>query len=116
MRLEADDAVEDLYPGIFEIARPADVRGLVEAGHQLDHDGDFFALRRFGEGVKDGRVGAGAVERLLDGDDARILRPAAMKYDDGVVGVEGVMQQDVVMAQFFKEVVGPAVEAQLARA
>ncbi len=44
--LQADDAVEDLDSGIFQIARPADIGGLVEAGHQLHHRRDFLASAR----------------------------------------------------------------------
>jgi hypothetical protein len=56
MGLEADDAVEDLHAGVFHAARPADVRGLVEAGHQLDDQRGFLGgggldqrLRNMGE-------------------------------------------------------------------
>ena len=72
--LEAEDAVEDLHAGVFELAGPADVGGLVEAGHQLDDDGDFLGLRGVGEGAEHGRVFAGAVEGLLHGDDGGVGR------------------------------------------
>ena len=42
MGLEADDAMKDLDAGVFHGARPANVGGLVEAGHQLDDEGGFF--------------------------------------------------------------------------
>ena len=56
MRLEADDAVEDLHAGIFQSARPADVGGFVEAGLQLDHRRDFFAGGRIDESVDDAAI------------------------------------------------------------
>jgi hypothetical protein len=38
-----DEAVDHLYAGTLEVARPADVRLLVEARLQLDNGGDRFA-------------------------------------------------------------------------
>ena len=63
--LEADDAVEDLHAGVFHAARPADVGGFVEAGHELDDQRGFLGGRGFDERLEHGRVLAGAVERLL---------------------------------------------------
>ncbi len=72
--LEAHHAVEDLHAGVFHAARPADVRGLVEARHQLDHQRGFLGGRGLDQRLEHGRVVAGAVERLLHGDDGRVLR------------------------------------------
>ena len=36
MGLEADEAVHDVDAGLLELARPHDVRGLIEAGLHLD--------------------------------------------------------------------------------
>ena len=44
--LEADDAVEDLHAGVFHAARPADVGGFVEAGHELDDQRGFLGGAR----------------------------------------------------------------------
>jgi hypothetical protein len=55
VRLQSDDAVNDVGPGFFETARPLNVHRLVEAGAQF-HDGrDLFAR------------GGGINERLDDG-------------------------------------------------
>jgi len=45
VRLQADKSVEDLHSGIFHLARPADVRRLIEARLQF-HDGSDFLVRR----------------------------------------------------------------------
>ena len=74
--LEADDAVEDLHAGIFHAARPADVRGLVEAGHQLDNQRGLLGGGGLDQRLEDGRIVAGAVEGLLHGDDGGSSRPA----------------------------------------
>ena len=75
VRLEADDAVKDLDACVFKVARPADVGGFVEAGDEFDDGSDLLGLGGFGESLKDGRVGAGAVEGLLHRDDVGILAP-----------------------------------------
>ncbi len=37
VRLELDEAIDDVHARLFEIARPADVGRLVEARFELDH-------------------------------------------------------------------------------
>ena len=108
--LEADDAVEDLDTGVFHAARPADVGGLVEAGHELDDQRGFLGGAGLGERREDGRVVAGAVEGLLHGDDGRIFSALLNEVDDGVVGVVGVVEQDIVLAQLFEDGGGLAAE------
>ncbi len=104
--LVAEDAVEDLHAGVFELARPADVGGLVEARHELDDDGDVLALRGLFECAEDGRVGAGAVEGLLDGDDVLVGGGGGDEVFDGAVAVEGMVQQDVFLAELGEDVGG----------
>ena len=73
MGLELDEAEHDLGAGAFEIARPLDVRLLVEARLEFDQRHDRFAgFRRLGQRCDDRAVARGAVERLLDGDDIGI--------------------------------------------
>ena len=53
--------------GLLQAARALDVGLLVEAGAQLHHRGDFLAVTGGGlQVVQNLRVGAGAIERLLD--------------------------------------------------
>jgi hypothetical protein len=75
VRLEADDAVGDVRADLFQRAGPLDVLGLVEACLQLDEHRDLLAvLDRAHQGLHDGRVRRGAVQRLLDGQHLRIDR------------------------------------------
>ena len=74
VRLEADEAVDHVHAGPLERARPLDVVLLVEARLELDEHGDLLAvLGRARERGDDRRVGAGAVERLLDGEHVRVV-------------------------------------------
>ena len=75
MSLQADQAVEHLHPGIFQIARPADVGSLVEARLQFHHRRHFLRLRCSDQGGNDQGMLVGAVERLLDGKHSRISSP-----------------------------------------
>ena len=71
--LVAANAVDDVRPRLLERARPLDVRLLVEARHQLHDDGDLLArLRRPRQRLHDGAVAAGAIQRLLDGEDVGV--------------------------------------------
>ena len=81
---------------LLERARPGDVAGLVEAGLELDERGDLLAvLGRAAEGADDGRVAAGAVEGLLDGEDVRIVRRLLDEADHRVEGLVRVVEQHV---------------------
>ena len=74
VRLEPDDAVHDVAAGLLELARPPDVGLLVEAGLDLDEHQHLLAgLGSVDQCVHDRRVTAGAVERLLDGQDVRVV-------------------------------------------
>jgi len=66
--------------------------------------GYFLGGRGFGQRFADRRVAAGAVERLLHGENQRVFGALLDEFDDGVVGVVGVMEQDVVLAEFIEDV------------
>ena len=73
--LEADQAVHDVGAGLLELARPDDVRLLVEAGLDLDQDDDLLApLGGPDEVAHDRRVAARPVERHLDRQDLGVVR------------------------------------------
>ena len=91
--------MEDLHARVFHAARPADVRSLVEARHQLHHQRGFLVGAGLGQRLKHGRVVAGAVERLLHGHHGRILRALLDKVDHRIVRIVGVVEQNVAMAQ-----------------
>ena len=97
--LQAEHAVDDLRPGLLEPLGPVDVRFLVEARHQLDHDRHFLAAaRRLDQRFHQHRVDAGAIDGLLDGDDVGIVGGAADELDDRLERLVGMVEQDVVRA------------------
>ena len=72
--LEPDQAVDDVGAGALQLARPDDVRLLVEAGLDLDQDDDLLAaLGGPDERLDDRRVARRPVERLLDRQDVRVV-------------------------------------------
>ena len=74
MRLEPDQPVDDVGPGALELARPDDVRLLVEAGLDLDQDDDLLAaLGGPDQRLDDGRVARRPVEGLLDRQDVGVV-------------------------------------------
>ena len=69
-----------------------DVVGLVKACPQLDHHGDFLAgLGRPHQGIHHGRVRAGAIQRLLDGQYVGVFTGAPDELDDRQKRVERMM-------------------------
>ena len=74
MRLEPDQAVDDVGAGVLQLARPDDVGLLVEAGLDLDQDDDLLAaLGRADEGLDDRRIAGRPIEGHLDREDVRIV-------------------------------------------
>ena len=102
--LEADHAVKNLHAGVFHAARPADIRGLVEAGHQLHHQRGFLGGGGLNQRGKHGRVVAGAVERLLHAQHGGVFRALLDEIDHRIVGVVGVVEQNVALAQLVEDV------------
>ena len=109
---EADDSMENLNAGVFHAARPADVGGFVETGHELDDQGGLLGGRCFNERGEDGRVVAGAVEGLLHRDHGWVFGALLDEIDHWVVGIVGVVEQYVVQAEFIEDAGGPAAEAE----
>ena len=67
------NTIDDMGAGLLQGLGKADVVRLVKTGTQLDHDGDLLAgVGRLDQGIHHGRVGAGAVKGLLDGQDLRV--------------------------------------------
>ncbi len=74
VRLEPDQPVDDVGAGALELARPDDVRLLVEAGLDLDQDDDLLAaLGGPDQRLHDRRVARRPVQRLLDGQDVGVV-------------------------------------------
>ena len=115
VRFQPDDAVKNLHAGILQIARRTNIRCFVDASLQLDHDGDFFLRCRFDQRAHDGRILAGAIERLLDRENVGILRRAFDEAHDGAVGIVRVMQKNVAFPYQFKQRRRTWLEIQFAR-
>src|SRR5437763_6657013 len=90
--LQPNQAVEDLDPGILQIASPADVGGFVEASLQFHDCGDFLLSGGGNQGRNDKRVLIGAIERLLDGEHTVIFGGGFDEGYDRIESVEGMMQ------------------------
>src|SRR5581483_6732200 len=103
--LVADQAVDHVDPGLLELAGPLDVVGFVETCLQLHQRGDLLAVARgFDQGADNGRVAAGAVKRLLDGEDLGVARGLLGKFDHRGEGVVGMVQKDVLTAEGIEDV------------
>ncbi len=75
MRLEPHQPVDDVHAGLLQLARPADVGLLVEAGLDLHQRHDLLAgLGGVDQRVDDRGVAGRAVERLLDRQHVRVGR------------------------------------------
>ena len=104
--LEADEAVDDVHAGVLQRARPLDVGGLVEAGLELDDRRDLLAvLGGADQRADDRRVGAGAVERLLDGEHVGIVGRLGDELDHVLERLVRVLQQDVALGDDPEDVV-----------
>ena len=112
MRLQLQEAVDDLHAGAFEIARPADIGLLVETRLQFDHRGDRLAgLGRFGELAHDRAVLAGAIEGLLDRHDRRVARRLPEELNDDVEALVGMMDDDVLLPDRRKAIAAEIADA-----
>jgi len=103
--LEANEAVDHVHAGLLKLSRPGDVPLLVEARLDLDQREHLLAVARcLDEGVNDGRVTGGPVERLLDRKHAGIgsgLRQERLhRRRERVVGV---VQQHVAARHRLKD-------------
>ena len=107
--------MEYLDSGIFQIAGPADIAVLVEARFQFDHRGYFFFLRGRDESGNDQRMLVGTIQRLFDRKHARVLGRRFDERNHGIVGIEGMMQQDVMTAKFLEQILRLGGEPEFAR-
>ena len=117
VHLEVGEPYEMWTPASSSLRAQLDVVRLVEAGRQLDDDGDLLALGGGGhQCLEDRRVGRGAVQRLLDREHLRVVRGLLDEADDGrVERLVGVVHQQVALAQRLPQPPGVVLEAGEAR-
>jgi hypothetical protein len=97
--LRPDDAVHHLRAHGLESLGPVDVGLLVEARLQLDHAGHFLAApRRLDQQFHQHRLGAGAVDGLLDGQHLGVVDRLAQELHHRGEALERVVQQQVAAA------------------
>ena len=73
VRFESDDAVDHVHAGAFQLARPHDVRILIEARFDFDERKHLLAgMGGVNQRVDNRRIAGRAVQRLLDGEHLRI--------------------------------------------
>src|SRR2546422_1584299 len=83
MRLQADEAEDHMNPGFFQLPRPDDVALLVQPCLELDERGDLLAVVRSPlQSANNGRIAAGAIEGLLDGQDTFVVGRGLDEIDD----------------------------------
>ena len=107
VRLQADEAEDDVDARLFQLAGPDDVAFLVQPGLQLDDGRHLLAVvGRPLQGTDDRRIAAGAVERLLDGQHALVVGGRLDEIDDVAERLVGMMHQDVAGADGRPEAAG----------
>ncbi len=108
VRLEADQAVDDVHARALQLTRPADVRLLVEPRLDLHQRDDLLARRRgVLECVDDGGVAGRPVQRLLDRQHVLVCRGLLDEaLHAGGERVVRVVHQDVTLAQCREHALG----------
>lgn len=100
MGLEPDQAVDHVHARFLQHTRPRDVAAFVEAGLDLHDRGDLLAVfRSANEGADDGRIGAGPVQCLLDGQHVGVVGRFGHEVDDMIERLVGVVQKDVALGE-----------------
>ena len=105
VNLHAHKTIDDVDAFLFQFFRPSDVAFLVKTRLEFHHGHDLLAAPpRLNQRLDNGGVVADAVQRLLDGDDIRVLGRAADKIQDGKEIVIGMEEEDVLRSDGREEV------------
>ena len=106
VRLQVDQAVDDVDAGRFEPGRPGDVVALVEARLELDQHRDLLAgFRRLLEQVDERRVVPDAIERQLDRHDMRVAHRRLEERLDRDERIERMVQHVVAVPHELEDLV-----------
>ena len=104
MCLEVLHAVDDLDAGLFQLAGPGDIAGLVEARLQFHNDRYVLPVcRRSAQRPDDRAAGTGPVENLLDGQHIGIVRGLGDEAYDWIKTLERQRKQDVLAGDLLEE-------------
>ena len=105
--LQAHQSVINLHAFIFQRARPLDVRCLVKTCGQFQHGRNFVLRgRRGNQRIDDRRLAVVPVGCVVPRDYAGIAGRARNEIDDRIKRIVRMVQQDIALAQFGKDVVG----------
>src|SRR5207245_10924242 len=107
VRLEADDAIDDVDADLLQLLGPRDIRLLVTARLQFDERHHLLAALGRADQRPDDRThrARGAIERLLDGKDVGIVgRLVDEGFRRGGEGVIGVMDEDVPVLEGLEDI------------
>ena len=105
MRLQSDDAINDVGAGFLERARPLNIDRFIETRAQFHDRGDLFArVRRFDERFHNRRITARPIQGHLECEHLRIARRGLDQFYDRIETFVGMMEQDVLLAQHFEDI------------
>ena len=111
--LQPDQPIDDVHPRLLQCTRPLDVPLFVEAGLELDQNGDLLApVGGLDQRLHDRAARRGAVERLLYGEDIGVGGGGREeRLDRSGEGVVGVMNEQIALADGNEDVRRLAVDA-----
>ena len=105
VRLQSRDAVDHVHASLAHEASPLYVGRLVEARLEFDdHSHLLPVLRGLDERSDKRRVGAGAVEGLLDRQDMGVFGGLSQKIEYRLEAVVGMLEQDIALADMPEDV------------
>ena len=97
VRLESDDAVNNVHASLFQPLRPFYVVLFVKARLDLDNRSHLLALfASFNQRLRDGRILARAIKTHLDGEHFRVFSRRVNKLHDRRIGSVRMMQEHVL--------------------
>ena len=103
--LVSNHAVDHMRADLLQFCGPVQIGFLIETRHQLNNDGDFLAtLGRINQRFHDDRVGAGAINGLLDGHHQRVARGLLDELNDWRKALKRMVQKNVLLLQGIKNV------------
>ena len=97
MGLQVNDAVNHLCTGKFQLSCQFNIGLFIKPRLELNHGGNVYScLCRFHQGLDNGRILAGAVKRLLDGDHVFVLAGLADELDHYIKAFIGVVNNNIL--------------------